>query len=141
MILRLPFEQKNLLDIMKDRKICIITVFPQIVQPLEEYNVDVVKIVGHWQNQYENSFKQVTEIIKDSAKSYDIWLVAAGELGRIYTGAIKEYGGRAVDIGFVIEFWLGQDVHPRLSHFMNRSETNPLELELTEEGLQYVNNI
>lgn len=141
MILRIAENKKNLLNIMKNKKICIITVFPDIVQPLEDYNVDIIKIAGHWQNQYENSFKQVIELIKNSAKSYDLWLVAAGELGRIYTGMIKENGGRAVDIGFVIEFWLGQDVHPRLSYFMNRSETNSLELELTEEGMKYIDSI
>jgi len=141
MILRMPFEQQNLLDLMKDRKICIITVFPEIVQPLEEYNIDVIKIAGHWQNQYENSFHQVSELIESSANSYDMWLVAGGELGRIYTGMVKEHGGRAVDIGFVAEFWLGQDIHPRLSHFMYRSETNLLELKLTEEGKKYEKNI
>jgi len=141
MILRMMYKQKNLLDLMKDRKICIITVFPGIVQPLEEYNVDVIKIVGHWENQYQNSFTQVIELIKNSANSYDIWLVAAGELGRVYTGFVKESGGRAVDIGFVAEFWLGENVHPRLSHFMVRSEENPLELKLTDEGLKYIDNI
>ncbi len=141
MMLRMPHKQKNLLDLMKDKKICIITVFPGIVQPLEEYNVDVIKIVGHWQNQYQNSFKQVIELIKNSANSYDIWLVAGGELGRIYTGMIKECGGRAVDTGFIAEFWQGEPLHPRLSHFMKRSEDNPLELKLTEEGLKYIDNI
>ena len=101
----------------------------------------VIKIVGHWQNQYENSFNQVIDLIKNSAKSYDVWLVAAGELGRIYTGMIKECGGRAVDIGFVAEFWLGQDIHPRLSHFMYRSELNLLELKLTDEGMKYIDAI
>ena len=137
MILRMSHEQKNLLDLMKDKKICIITVFPGIVQPLEDYNIDVIKIAGHWENQYQNSFKQVIELIKTSANSYDLFLVAAGELGRIYTGMIKENGGRAVDIGFVAEFWLGENVHPRLSHFMVRNEENSLELKLTEEGKKY----
>jgi hypothetical protein len=68
-------------------------------------------------------------------------LVAAGELGRIYSGLIKESGGRAVDIGFVLEYWLGQDIHPRLTHYMHRSEKNHLELELTEEGMKYIDNI
>jgi len=141
MALRMPYRQKNLLDLMKDRKVCIITVFPEIVQPLEEYNVDVIKIAGHWQNQYENSFNNIVDIINDYTNKFDLWLIAAGELGRIYTGLIKECGGRAIDIGFVIEFWLGQNVHPRLSHFMTRNPNNPLELRLTDEGKKYIDNI
>jgi hypothetical protein len=81
------------------------------------------------------------DIINNQAKHYDFWLVAAGELGRIYTGAIKECGGRAVDLGFIVEFWLGENIHPRLTCFLKRSETNPLELILTEEGMEYIDAI
>ena len=54
---------------------------------------------------------------------------------------IKENGGRSIDIGFVVEFWLGEDIHPRLSSFMKRSDDNPLELKLTSEGKKYEENI
>jgi len=67
--------------------------------------------------------------------------VAAGELGRIYSGLIKENGGRCIDIGFVIEFWLGFELHPRLEIFMKRSEDNYLEAKLHERGLQFRRHI
>ena len=125
-------NKKNLLNIMGGRKICIITAKPEVKKVLSGYNVNVIEIVGHFENQYKNSFNKVIDIIKETAKDYDLWLIAAGELGRIYTGTIKEHGGRAVDIGFVIEFWLGTDLHPRLELYMTRRVFSPLELILTQ---------
>lgn len=125
-------NRKNLLNTMAGRKMCIITAKPEVKKALSGYNVDVIEIVGHYENQYKNSFRDVIDRIKETAKNYDFWLVAAGELGRVYTGTIKEYGGRAIDIGFVVEFWLGADLHPRLELYMNRRMFSPLELVLTQ---------
>jgi len=132
---------KNILEVMKKRKVCIITVFPEVKDVLFDYNIDIVKIVGHYENQYINSFKNVVSIIKERASYYDFWLVAAGELGRIYSGLIKEYGGRTIDIGFVIEYWLTGYIHPRLSGFMVSSLNNKHELILTDEGRNYLEYI
>jgi len=60
---------------------------------------------------------------------------------RIYTGTIKEHGGRAVDIGFIIEFWLGEDLHPRLELYMQRRMFSPLELVLTQFSHCYKDSI
>jgi len=134
MIINIP-GKKNILDVMKNRKVCCITAKPEIKVLFPE--LDVIKIVGQWQNQYKNSFKEVVDIIKHTAKNYDFWLVAAGELGRIYSGLIKEYGGRCVDIGFVIEYWLTGYIHPRFHMFVNQSLNNRFELVLTDEGRKY----
>lgn len=129
----------NILDIMKDRRICIITAKPYVKSILSSlgYDVDIVPIVGHYENQYENSYHSVMKYIEQKANSYDLWLVAAGELGRLYSGEIKRCGGRCFDIGFIIEFWMGQSIHPRLKPFMTRSLTNRLELKLTDVGRKY----
>ena len=127
----------NILDLMKNKRIALITAKPKVKKELSNYSVDIIEIVAHYQNQYKNSFHEVMDIIKHQSKNYDFWLVAAGELGRIYTGEIKERGGRAVDIGFVVEFWMGEDLHPRLKTFLERSTKNRLELELTKEGKKY----
>ena len=134
-------KYKNVLELMKGKKVCIITVFPEVKETLSEYDIDIVKIVAHYENQYKNSFKKVTEIIKKKASKYDFWLVAAGELGRIYSGVIKEYGGRTIDIGFIIEYWLTGYIHPRLHAYMIPNLTNKLELVLTDEGKQYLEYI
>lgn len=128
-------EKRNLLDMMKGRKVCLITARPEIKQLMPE--VDVVEIVGQWKNQYENSFDEVCDIIDHTAKDYDFWMVAAGELGRLYSGMIKEKGGRTIDIGFVVEYWLDGDLHPRFSLFIKQSVNNRLELVLTEEGKKF----
>ena len=127
--------KKNLFDVMKNRKVCVITARPEIKQIFPQ--LDVVEIVGQWENQYENSFDEVIDIIKHSAKEYDFWLVAAGELGRLYSGMIKEMGGRSLDIGFVVEYWLDGDLHPRFHLFIQQCLTNRYELILTNEGRKF----
>jgi len=125
----------TLMDFMKDKKICLITAKPEVKAALSDYNIDVLKIVAHYENQYQNSFPQIMEMIHNRAKDYDFWMVAAGELGRIYTGAIKKLGGRAIDMGFVIEFWLGAKIHPRFLRFMERRNSH--ELVLTDDGKEF----
>ena len=139
MVLRLKKNKKNLLDMMKGRKVCIITAKPGIKNTLRKfgYDIDTLHIAGQYQNQYESSFNTMVNEIRLNAKKYDFWLVAAGELGRIYSGLIKENGGRCIDIGFVIEFWLGFELHPRLEDFMKRSKDNYLEAKLHKRGLQF----
>jgi len=128
---------KNIFDIMKDRKIALITAVPEVKTALYEYNIDIITIVKHYQNQYKNSYKKVMDFIKNQAMNYDFFIVAAGELGRIYTGYIKENGGRAVDLGFTIEYWHHQYLHPRLKYYMTPNINNKLELVLTPEGKKY----
>lgn len=134
MILRIP-GKRNLLDFMKGKKVCCITAKPEIKSLIPQ--MDVIEIVGQWKNQYKNSFKQVVKIIKSVAKDYDFWLIAAGELGRLYSGIIKECGGRCLDIGFVLEFWINGYIHPRFHLFLNKSLDNRFELVLTDEGKKY----
>ena len=136
MILRRP-GRKNLLDLMKKRRVCLITAKPEVGKELNKFNVDIIKIVGHYENQYKNSFQKTVDIINNTAREYDFWMIAAGELGRLYSGIIKNNGGRTVDIGFVAEFWTGERIHPRLTAFMHRSPCNPLELKLTDLGTTY----
>jgi hypothetical protein len=138
MIIRRP-GHRNLLDVMKGRKIALITARPEVGYLLENYSVDIIEIVGHYENQYQNSFHKVMDIIKHEVKNYDFWMIAAGELGRIYSGSIKENGGRTIDIGFIVEFWLDGDLHPRFERFLMNSNQNRFELLLTEEGKEYDN--
>lgn len=127
--------QRNLFDIIKGRKVCLITARPEIKAILPE--VDIIEIVGQWEDQYTNSFKKVVKFIKATARKYDCFLVAAGELGRIYSGLIKEYGGRSLDIGFVVEYLLDGELHPRFHVFINMCLNNRFELVLTNEGKKY----
>jgi hypothetical protein len=128
---------RNLFDLMRNKKVCLITAKPEVKNNLWKYDIDIFKIVGHYEGHYSNSFLSVMDHIKYNARQYDFWLVAAGELGRIYSGYIKECGGRTIDIGFVVEFWTGEEIHPRLQKYLIRSARDPLCLVLTEEGRKY----
>ena len=115
----------------------MITARPEVKDSLKKFDVTIIKIVGHYENQYENSFREVVSIIENTANQYDFWMVAAGELGRIYTGLIKESGGRAVDIGFVAEYWIGEGIHDRFMSYLRPNWDNSLELYLTYVGKKY----
>jgi len=140
MIVDIP-EQNTIFDIMKNRKICVITACPQVKSVLPEYDIDIVPIVGQWENQYKNSFKDVVEYINKTASYYDFWLIAAGELGRLYSGMIKEKGGRCIDMGFVIEYWLNGYIHPRFKIYLRESLNDHRLLRLTQEGKKYISTI
>jgi hypothetical protein len=134
------YRKPNLLTLMKDRKICMITAVPRAVAELRKagYNIDIIRIVRQYEDQYTVSFQQTIHLIKKFATKYDFFLVAAGELGRIYTGLIKECGGRAVDIGFVAEFWGGRDLHTRLRPFLTRDSRLDFELKLRAKATRFV---
>jgi hypothetical protein len=134
------YRKSNLLTIMKDRKICFLTAIPSSVKALRKagYDVDIIHIVRQFDDHYNKSFPQTIQLIKKYADKYDLFLVAAGELGRIYSGLIKECGGRAFDIGFVAEFWGGKDVHTRLRPFLARHKSSDLELQIRAKAVKFI---
>ena len=67
------------------------------------------------------------DIIKQKSNCYDFWIVCAGELGRIYSGFIKSMGGRSIDMGFVLEYWLTGEIPERLIPFLKPNPENKLE--------------
>ena len=136
MVIDIP-GRTNIFDVMKNRKICCITAEPDVVDILPDYDIDIVPIVGQWEDQYKYSFNRVCEYINRNARKYDFWIVAAGELGRLYSGMIKENGGRSIDLGFVIEYWLNGYLHPRFYKFIQISLADKLKLVLTQEGKKY----
>jgi len=138
MIVKLSRSRKNLLDVMRRRKICFITNRPEVSLKFRDFcDITVFSIVGQYESHYANSFQDTSDFIKEKANSYDFWLVSAGEIGRIYSGLIKENGGRSVDIGFVVNFWINSEIPIRLQPFIKCSTKNPLELVLHGNGVRY----
>ena len=131
------FGNKSLPDLLKNKKICCITSRDDVNEKLPEYNIDVLKINGKFQNQYNFSFGKVIEKIDADANNYDIWLIAAGELGRLYPGLIKFKGGRAFDIGSLIDFWCDKQIPSRLKPYLNTTIHHPLKFALTETGKEF----
>ena len=135
-------NRKNLLSVMRNKKVRIISPFDELKKTLNGIcETSVTPIVKQYEDHYNNSFAEVIEDIEINANKFDVWLVSAGELGRIYTGMIKSYGGRAIDLGFVSEYWIHGDLHERLQLFMKQSPKNPLEFILTDEGKKFQKGI
>jgi hypothetical protein len=130
------FGEKGFPDIIKDKKICIISSRSDLKHVLKDYNFDSILIPGFTLNQYR-VFPRVLNRIKDDAKKYDIWLVAAGELGRIYSGIIKFHGGIAFDIGSTIDFWANKVIPLRLNQYITVDDKNDMKVKLIDKGLDY----
>lgn len=135
---------RSLLEIIENKNICCITAYPQVIvrdKLKMARKVDVVQIVENNQDHYHNSFNRVIVEIKSKASYYDLWLVAAGELGRIYTGIIKYKEGISFDIGSIIDYWCKGTIPLRLFWFLKSDEKNPLKLCLTNDGKEFENYI
>lgn len=133
--LRLP-NQKTLINLIEDKKICLICDCPNVAKKLPA-DVTTVKIVSQYEDHYKNSYPKVIRFVEKNAKKFDLFLVAAGELGRIYSGRIREFGGRSLDIGFIVEYWSKGNIPIRLQHFIQPNPDNPLEFILTKAGKKY----
>lgn len=131
---------KTLPDIIQDKNICIITSRDDVLENISSFfkRIDVIKIPGKYEDQFTRSFSKVVEKIDSDAKKYDLWLVCAGELGRVYPGLIKFKGGIAFDIGSLVDFWCTREIPSRLLPYLTTTIQHPLKLKLTKEGRRYL---
>jgi hypothetical protein len=133
-------NKNNLIDIIRNKKVYCITNYPEVKSVLNKIcNYKIIQVVGFHENQYKHNYKNITRFIKENANNCDIWLVGAGELGRIYSGLIKQYGGRALDMGSVFDFWAGAKLPKRLINYIYRPSKNSIEVRLTKDGMKYKN--
>lgn len=132
---RFDTNQRTLIDIIADEDVCLITDTPKVTKKLPG-NVDTYEIVSQYANHYMFSYRGTLDFIRENASSYKLILVAAGELGRIYSGRIKELGGRALDIGFLVQYWDTGEIPIRLSYFIQQGD-NPIEFKLTDKGKHF----
>jgi len=131
-------NKKNLIDVIRNRTVYCIINFTETKSLLKTVcNVKIIKIVGAYKNLYKHNYKDVTKFIKKNANKCDLWFVGAGEIGRIFSGMIKQHGGRAIDIGSVFDCWSGRKIPKRLEKFIFRISENNLEFRLTENGKKY----
>jgi hypothetical protein len=133
---------RSLIEVLDDKNVCIITAHRKYLQFVLPYSwkVDYCDIVDFGQEHYNSNFTDVCNRIGRDAKNYDVWLVAAGELGRHYSGLIKSNGGRSFDVGSLTNYWAYGEIPVRLQPYMKRS-SNELKLALTEEGRKYINSL
>jgi hypothetical protein len=102
----------NLFNIMKNRKIfCITSTEKKTLERLKiKSGADVIDSYqiprrGRKGGHYRLHFKRIMRLIKRNAKDYDLFLIGAGFLGKVYCGKIKQLGGRAFDAGRLFDFW------------------------------------
>jgi len=130
--------KKTLINLIAGKKICCVTNHTNTVKVLRKVaDVKMIKIVGFHQRHYDECYKKITKKIKRTANKYDLWLMGAGEIGRIYSGLIKQYGGRALDIGSVFDCWLDADIPKRLKGFVYKTSKYSLDFRLLPEARKY----
>jgi len=132
----LTSQKPSLLDIIKDKKVCCISNYSSLINVITNCDLEILQIPGFHENQYTH-FSSVLDFINKHANDYDLWLVSAGELGRIFPGFIKFKGGRALDIGSLVDYWCTEKVPVRLRPYMYSARGNKLKLTLNKEGKKY----
>jgi hypothetical protein len=141
----------NLLNLIRNRRICLITSKTEVYKVFERANISVGVIpvtpqtlrkewhehhpeeplCGRWHwYEYEN----IKEQIKNNINNYDIFLIGAGYLAKGYSAYIKDLGGISVDVGKVMNTWSGEGFY-RLNDYLKFSDT--LSFTLTENGISY----
>ncbi len=132
----------NLINIIKNKKIRCITNHKDVNSYLSQVcDCSICEISGWYENQFINNYRDVTKEIKRDAKKYDLWLVGAGELGRVYTGLIKKHGGRAIDIGSVFDCWVKDELPVRLKGYITRLSIKDLRFRFTNISKKYMKYI
>jgi hypothetical protein len=58
---------------------------------------------------FPSRFNEICTILRNEVSPGQVFLVAAGLLGKVYCGIIKERGGIAIDIGAVADIWMGKN--------------------------------
>jgi len=103
----------NLFDIMKGRKIFCITNQAKILDELKRKSnaelIDFYQIPrrGRKGKHFLDHYSKIMKLIKLNAKHYDLFLIGAGLLGKIYCDEVRRCGGRAFDSGRLFDFWGG----------------------------------
>lgn len=103
----------NLLNIMNGRKIFCVSNQVHIARKLQEVSgaatIDTYQIPrrGRSGKHFREHFRKIMNIIRDNARNYDLFLIGAGFLGKVYCDKIKRCGGRAFDAGRLFDLWSG----------------------------------
>ncbi|WP_407523960.1 hypothetical protein [Methylobacterium oryzisoli] len=111
--------------ILQDRPVVgLITCHRELAPALQRHHglgrVELIKIPGeqihagalgadaaagrHWPDRYDEICAQLAQ----GDRRGEVWLVAAGLLGKIYGAALKRSGAVVIDIGAVADLWMGK---------------------------------
>ncbi len=109
-------DEYNIFDVAKGRDVFCISNEPVGVEKFSKFS-GAKKVDSHIlpKSHYDQPlhFKKVCKIIKSNASKYDLFIVGAGFLGKIYLGLIKQNGGRGFDGGRCFNIWADGGFRPR----------------------------
>lgn len=105
-------------------KISVITCYPELLDLLvTKYNIskgDTYVIPPQASNingtpsaeHFPHHFNMIIQALKSVELTGSVFLVGAGILGKAYCSQIKDSGGIAIDIGSLMDVWMGKSVRP-----------------------------
>jgi len=106
------YGEYNLHNVMRNRTVFCISNQIQICERLKWFSgakkIDSYQIgrAGDKAN-YQERHRVIMSLIANNAKKYDLFLIGAGLLGKIYCDYIKKCGGVAFDAGRLFDLWSG----------------------------------
>jgi len=122
---------KNLYQIMKGKRVYFINNAAPIV--MRKFRKHCSKIGGirtlpiPKKQFHSGQFEEIQETIEKEVDNYDLFLIGAGILGKIYCGYVKELGGVAFDVGRVFKMWKGKNFLPEpIKGFLTANEERTL---------------
>lgn len=118
-------DDVDLMNDLQDKRICLVTCFPQLRKQLKKkgFNIRVIQIPalnsGHY-IQYRKICNRIEKIVDD----VDIFFIGAGALGKGYSNIIKKAGGVSVDVGQVLNVWAGRRLAGRFRGILRVNRKN-----------------
>jgi tetratricopeptide (TPR) repeat protein len=82
--------------------------------PEEKGFADILGANGISDAHFPNVFNRILSDLEAQSQKGMVWLVAAGYLGKLYCGAIREMGGIALDVGSLADGWCEKITRPPL---------------------------
>ncbi len=64
---------------------------------------------------FPSVFRRVMQNLGEHSQQGVVWLIAAGYLGKLYCGKVREMGGVALDVGSLSDGWIGKITRPTLA--------------------------
>jgi len=106
------YGEYNLHNVIRSRTIFCVSNQVQVCEKLQWFSgakkIDSYRIgrMGDKSN-YKEHYMRIMRLIKTNADKYDLFLIGAGLLGKIYCDYVKTCGGRAFDSGRLFDLWSG----------------------------------
>ncbi len=120
----------NILNVIKGRKVFCISNNVQIANRLKRLSgalsIETYMIPrrGRTGKHFRKHYEQIMSFIRNNAKKYDVFLIGAGLLGKVYCDEIKRRGGIAYDSGRLFDLWAGtRKIDSRPKRFIKMDKT------------------